>query len=55
MAIKGVKQCKDMHLWKYRDGHFVFDVRILTDDAKADYDSVSAAARAVIGGYPIIK
>ena len=53
--IEGVDECKDMHLWKYKDGYYVFDTRIICFDEKGDYEVILQKAKDIIGRYPIIK
>ena len=40
-----------MHLWKYKETHYVFDVRIIIED-DANYDFVYEEAKSIVKKYP---
>ena len=47
-------QCKDIHLWKYKENYYVFDVRIIIED-EGNYDLVYKEAKKIVKKYSKIK
>ena len=43
-----------MHMWKYKDGYYVFDVRVLLED-DSSYDEVLENCKELMREYPLIK